>query len=294
MNKLIGFVFTILLLSGCSLDNRKEQTNEAYTIVLLDGPTRIAFEALITGEVKAPVQLTHQIYNNPMQIQSLLLQNKPDIAVVPTTMAANLYNKGIDYVPLACVVWGNLYLVSGREDVQSASQLQDKEVYIFGKGLQPDLLAQIRFNPYHVSLNYKYESHLALTNAVSAGLVDLAVLPEPFTSRALQANPKYKIIDEVNFLKNGKRIPQSMVMIKRSLLPQKKEVGTYIKQVLEASINKNSAPAMTVKRCNIEYQSIEDCAEQIHYYLSSIFGYNPKLVGNKFPDEAFYGNEAPL
>lgn len=292
MNKLIGLVFIILVLSGCSGNNRKEQADKTYSIVLLDGPSKIAFEALINGEVKAPVHLTHQIYDNPMKVQSLLLQNKPDIAVVPTTMAANLYNKGIDYVPLACVVWGNLYLVSGREDVQSASQVRDKEIYIFGKGLQPDLLAQIRFEPYNVSFNYKYDSHLALTNAVAAGLVDLAVLPEPFTSRALQANPKLKIVDEVNFLNNGKRIPQSLVMIKRSLLPHKKEIGLYIKEVLEASVFNNTAPAMTVKRCNIQYQSIEDCADQVHYYLSSIFAYNPKLVGSKFPDEAFYG-ESP-
>lgn len=292
MKKLTGLLFVLLVLLGCSDNKQKKSTEETYSIVLLDGPSKIAFEALINGEVAAPVHLTHQIYDNPMKVQSLLLQNKPDIAVVPTTMAANLYNKGIDYVPLACVVWGNLYLVSTRDDVETSSQVKDKEIYIFGKGLQPDMLAQIRFNPYHVTFNYKYDSHLALTNAVAAGLVDLAVLPEPFASRALQANHNVRIIDEVNFLNNGKRIPQSLVMIKRSLLPRKEEISEYIREVLDVSVFRNSEPATTVKRCNIQYQAIEDCADQVHYYLSSIFGYNPKLIGNKFPDEEFYGEPA--
>ncbi|MGL5786443.1 MAG: hypothetical protein ACRCX4_06495 [Bacteroidales bacterium] len=289
MKKILGIVLILLTFLSCTGNKSKVTPEESYSIVLLDGPSKIAFESLINGEVKAPVHLTHQIYDNPMKVQSLLLQNKPDIAVVPTTMAANLYNKGVDYVPLACVVWGNIYLVSSNDSIQTTSQLYDKEMYIFGKGLQPDLLAQIRFNPYHVRYNYKYDSHIALSNAVAAGIVDLAILPEPFTSRALQANPHVKIIDEVNFLHNGERIPQSLVMIKRSLLPYKQEIGDYIKAVLEASVLKNSEPATTVKRCNIEYKSIEECADQVHYYFSSIFGYNPKLIGDKFPDQDFYG-----
>ncbi|MGL5227862.1 MAG: hypothetical protein ACRC77_06720 [Bacteroidales bacterium] len=292
MNKNIHFGELIILLliffSACTTNEKKAVEQQSYNIVVLEGPTRVGFESMLDQSVKLPVATYSEIYDNPLQIQTLMLQNKPDVAVIPTTMAANLYNKGVDYVPLGCAIWGNLYLVSSDSTIKTSTDLRNKEIYLFNKGLQPDLLAKIRFNPYNVKFNYKYDSHLELASAIAGGVVSTAVLPEPFVSRAMQANPDIRIIDEVNFMHNGRRIPQTLIMIKRSLIPCKKVIEDYIYQVIDASINNNSLPAMTVKRCNIRFSPIDSCKEDIQFYLGSMYGYNPKLIGNKFPDNDFY------
>ncbi|MGL4779587.1 MAG: hypothetical protein ACRCXN_01980 [Bacteroidales bacterium] len=292
MNKKIqtwGWIIILLVLfSACTTNKKKEAEQPSYNIVVLEGPTRVAFESMLDQSVKLPVATFSEIYDNPLQIQTLMLQNKPDVAVIPTTMAANLYNKGVDYVPLGCAIWGNLYLLTSDSTIKTSADLKNKEVYLFNKGLQPDLLAKIRLNPYNAKFNYKYDSHLELASVVAGDMVQTAVLPEPFVSRAMQANPNLRIIDEVNFMHNGRRIPQTLIMIKRSLIPCKKIIESYINQVIEASINNNSLPAMTVKRCNIRFVPIESCKEDIQFYLGSIYGYNPQLIGNKFPDNDFY------
>ncbi|MGL4806897.1 MAG: hypothetical protein ACRC26_11185, partial [Bacteroidales bacterium] len=175
MNKNIHFGGLIILLliffSACTTNKKKEDEQQSYNIVVLEGPTRVGFESMLDQSVKLPVMVYSEIYDNPLQIQTLMLQNKPDVAVIPTTMAANLYNKGVDYVPLGCAIWGNLYLVTSDSTIKNSTDLKDKEIYLFNKGLQPDLLAKIRFNPYNAKFNYKYDSHLELASVIAGNLV---------------------------------------------------------------------------------------------------------------------------
>ena len=51
-----------------------------------------------------------EIVNEPIQVRKMMLDNKADFAVLPTTMAAITYNKGLEYKLIAIPVWGTLFL----------------------------------------------------------------------------------------------------------------------------------------------------------------------------------------
>ena len=57
---------------------------------------------------------------------SLLTEDDNIIAIVPSSLAAQLYNKNMGYKILGTVSWGSLYLVSS-EDISGLADLKNKK-----------------------------------------------------------------------------------------------------------------------------------------------------------------------
>jgi len=77
-----------------------------------------------------------------------MMQHKLDFAILPTVMAANLYNKGVDFKIIAVPIWGTLYVLANHPGIKSFSDLNNQTISVFGQGATPDILLQ-RFVEYN-------------------------------------------------------------------------------------------------------------------------------------------------
>src|SRR5690606_17270715 len=108
--------------SGFSCSGGREGTDtgidSAFTIVTLQGPSSMGMIWMIDSLRRATnPTVSVEIVAEPIQVRQWMLEGTADFAVLPLTMAAILYNKGIDYRLLAIPVWGTLYLAGSDPSI---------------------------------------------------------------------------------------------------------------------------------------------------------------------------------
>jgi len=260
------------------------------------------------------------IYNEPIQVRKLMLENKVDFAVLPTTMAAILYNKGVPYQLAAIPVWGTLYLFGNDTTIKTWDDLKGKRINLMAKGMTPDvlfrhLLIKNNINPdQDLTLDYTFPTHLDLANAVAAGQSDLGVISEPLVSLVMQKNKNvYPIFDLNNEWKKvyeDIQIAQTAFMVKSEFAENNKILleqilNSYKKSDNWVNENPEDAAQLIVKykilpntevafpsipRSNMEYIEAFPIRYQISEYLKIFYEMNPDIIGGIVPDDNFYLN----
>jgi NitT/TauT family transport system substrate-binding protein len=173
--RLLSLLFCICtVLSSC-----KNQPSETINIGILDGPSAISFIQMIE---KPPVIAGRKIEitkkGELMQIQALMMQDKLDFAILPTVMAANLYNKGLKYRMLACPIWGTLYLLTNANE-QNLKDLKGKVISVFGQGATADILVRrkLKMNGIlNVKFDYKFTTNQEVAKALLYNKTEWSVI----------------------------------------------------------------------------------------------------------------------
>lgn len=284
----------------------------------LKGPTSIGMIKLIDEKalnsdkyivdyttVEAPDIITGKIINNEVQI-----------AAVPTNLAAVLFNKTEGKVQfLAQNTLGVLYAV-GKGDITSLEELQDKKVSISGKGSVPEyamnyILSQKGLAD-KVSLDY-LPDHASVAQALLAGDIDVAILPQPFVTQVQLKNPEMKILIDLNKeweIASNKNSVLSMgcLVINKEFAENNADFVSEFLSLYEQSVNfVNANPAQAaelvakneiinnaalvekaIPYCNIVYKNAQDAKDEINAFLKVLFDSDNKSVGGKLPDESFY------
>lgn len=323
-------VFTMIF-TACNKVNEpvnSDNTDEGKTpepvnpinvnIIGLKGPTSIGMIKLIDEKalnsdkyivdyttVEAPDIITGKIINNEVQI-----------AAVPTNLAAVLFNKTEGKVQfLAQNTLGVLYAV-GKGDITSLEELQDKKVSISGKGSVPEyamnyILSQKGLAD-KVSLDY-LPDHASVAQALLAGDIDVAILPQPFVTQVQLKNPEVKILIDLNKeweVASNKSSVLSMgcLVINKEFAENNPDFVSEFLNLYEQSVNfVNSNPAQAaelvakneiinnaalvekaIPYCNIVYKNAQDAKDEINAFLKVLFDSDNKSVGGKLPDESFY------
>jgi NitT/TauT family transport system substrate-binding protein len=258
-----------------------------------------------------------RIYNEPVQVRKLMLENAVDLAILPTTMGAILYNKAIPYQLAAIPVWGTLYLFGTDSTIRAWSDLKGKRIHLMGKGMTPDVLFKYLMlkngiDPdKDVELDYSFPTHIDLANAVAAEKADLAVISEPMVSIVMQKNIKVHALFDLN--KEWKKvhsetpIAQTAFLVKSSFAKENTEKLIEILEHYKYStdwVNNNidSAAALIVKhqilptievakqsipRSNLHVEIASDIKPEIYNYLEIFYSLNPDIIGGKIPDDQF-------
>lgn len=306
----VKFIFcTLLLMVGFSC---KKAPSDASIIrmALLKGPSAIAFSGLLDSVYSVQgKKFETTLYDSPAKVQAMMMQKKVDVAVLPVSTAANLYNKDVDYFFLACPVWGNLFWISSR----TGSVRKRASVSLFGRGTTPDILLKyLQATPALSEVSdyvpdYTFSTPQDLLQALLSKQVTDIILPEPFVSLALKKDTalfvRYDLAKE--FDPSG--FPQTAVVI-NSRIKQDKSLLSAIDSLLASSIkvsdpgnpetasrlirHKLLPPGIDLKtlydRCCIEYRSMSLVKAPADSLLRIFFRYYPKSVGEKLPDEKFY------
>jgi len=263
------------------------------------------------------VTITYEVVRSPELMAARVASGEVDIAIVPTNLAAVLYNRNVPYRLAAANVWGMLHVVSS-ENIRSWQDLRGKEVHTFGRGLTPDivfryLLAQNGLNPdKDVTLRY-LGSGTELAQAMIAGRVKTAVLPEP---AATQVMTRRQDVSPVLDLQQawasatglGLSYPQASLLISNAVLNGYPEfVDRFLYEVAQSAawVNDNPSTAgvwaeelqtgMTARvvenalpRANIRFVSAREARTAIEAYLRVLRDFSPETVGGRLPSETFY------
>lgn len=301
---------------------KEEPHSLELTVAGLKGPTSIGMMRMFEEppNLGEGVDLDFSIVPTPDNMVSKLLSKEIDIASLPTNLAANLYNKGAPYIMGGITGFGNLYIVTTRDDVASVKDLKGKTVYNIAKGSTPDFMLK------HVLLENNIDpeedliidftfNHVEIAPNIIAGKVDLALLPEPFVTIVRSKKPEVKVA--VDIQEEWKKIhggedsyPISCFVVNENLLQSHPEVVERFLKAYEQSIvwvNENPkeageltkkymempAPVVAKAMPDLNLQFIQGAAAKpvVEPYLKVFLSFAPKSIGGSLPDEKFYGGK---
>ncbi len=317
--KYIGLVILVLLFLAASCKTgRKEGNQDPVKVTTLRGPAGISMVHMMDSSTQLDGRQVHyQIKNEPMQVRPLLFQEKTDFAVVPTNMAAILYNKGVNYQLAAIPVWGTLYLFGSDPQIQGWSDLKGKKIHLMARGMTPDvmfrlLLKENGIDPQkEVSLDYSFPTHIELANAVASGKASLAVISEPMISMVMHKNPKVQPLISLNEAWEAyadSEIPQTALLVHKPLAQSNPSLVKDFLKAYRRSIqwinhhprqggqrvvhynilNNADVASQSIPRCNLHFEAAYPIRGQVNDYLKTFYRMNPDIVGGKIPDENFF------
>jgi len=313
---LISISFFLLVSCGNPTGGKKHPTT--FTIVTLKGPSSMGMIRLIDSlENATDPDIVVKIVNEPLQVRKMMLDGSADFAVLPTTMAAIVYNKGLEYKLIAIPVWGTLYLFGNDTTIKGWEDLRHKKVNVMARGMTPDvlfryLLQKNGLDPEKdIMLDYRFPTHIDLANAVASGQASLGVISEPLVSQVMHRNKTVKMLFDLNrewLSVQGSPIPQTALMAKKTVI---RDNPALVEQILDAyqrsarwvNDNQDSAAVLIVRHqilddIQVAQQAIPGSglrlvrasaiSRQIQDYLHVFFEMNPQITGGKMPDEEFY------
>lgn len=322
----------ILPLAACATDNGdKKETEETEENATPATPKEINIYTLngTTGFGMAKLMVDHKTkYNvtvktDAAEVQNALINGDVDIAALPTNAASNLYNKTEGGVKILAVnTLGCLYLLTKEGTaISSFADLKGKTVYVPAQNptfIFTDLCKKNGLIPgKDITIDStSFAKPDLLRDAVAAGTVEIAVLPEPMVTIAISSAKKNNVNltnamdltaewDKVNA--TGSLVQGCVVVRSEFLKKYPKAVEEFLKDY-EASINyliekpadaskliaetgifANAAVAeKAIPKCNICFLTGEDMKNAMNVYLSALKDINPNSIGGKLPEADFY------
>lgn len=317
------------LLMGCGGNNTAEKntaktTKEAKTInmVVPDGLPAVALSKFMTDTKKIDnVTINSSIEKTTEALSTAIMKGEPDVAVVPSNLAAQAYNKKVGYKILGTVGWGSMYLVSTDSAVKQLSDIKSKEVYSLGKGLTPDIAFKSVLKQNNIDadkdVSITYVSAASeLPPVVIGGKAKLAVIPEPALTAVKAKKKDLNVICNLNdewkkILDSDYGFPQSTLIVKESLLKNDKEFINKLADSTKENVkwvndNKDKVGAMseklgvTVKAgivakaledANLDFVNIKDSEKVYIKYFEELNKYQPKIIGGKVPDAKIFASQ---
>ncbi len=309
-------VFMMIAIVGC---DKKEDVNVLKKEVSFIAPNGVPATA-ISKMIKENIQvddnynINYSIENTADTLATAVMKGEPDIAIVPSNLALQAYNKGLGYKLVGTTGLGALYLVSAEGDI-SFEDLNGKEVYNIGSGLTPDIVFKALLkesNIENVTLSY-VGGPTELAPAILGGKAKYAVVPEPALTTILSKNSNIKVIASLNDLWKEKfnsetGFPQSSLIVKEELINENKDFMKKLTEEILSStnwVNENNNDAAkysidngsqveeailekSIKNSSIAFVKAKDNKEDYINYYKVLESENAKSIGEKLPDENFF------
>lgn len=243
-----------------------------------------------------------------------LVSGEYDMAVLPINMAAKLRSSGLPIKLAAVVGEGMVSLITSDASVSSLAGLRGKEVYVAGQGATPDYLIQRLLKSAGLDpskdLRLSYSMpYPEMAAALASGKIAYAVLPEPFATVALKANPRLLAPLDLGAL--WTRATGQATYPMTALVVTNRADPAAVRAVLAAvrsSIEKVKAdPAaagalvekhdfglkagiasLAIPRSAYVYRDAPAARPSVEALLSVFLGLAPASVGGKLPDDGFY------
>lgn len=295
-------------------------------VYTLNGTTGFGMAKLMEDAAKGAFpteKYTIEVKSDPAtEVLPALIKGEVDIAAIPTNAASVVYNKTNGGVRILAVnTLGCLYLVTtDGSRIESLQDLAGKTVYVPAQN--PAFLAQhlLEANGLEGSVTLDSSSFAqpaALRDAVAAGAVGIAILPEPMVTIAKAAAAKngktvgvqLDLTEEWNKLPGEEgTLVQGCVVVRTAFLDAHPETVANFLKAYKASVeyvntNTEEAAALIAKheifanetvaknaipRCNIAYLAGDEMKAAMQTYLGILNGINPTAIGGKLPGADFY------
>ncbi|TLS72366.1 ABC transporter substrate-binding protein [Aliarcobacter thereius] len=271
-------------------------------------------------------ELEFKLWNNPDELRAIILKKEADFIALPTNVAANLYNKGVDLKLLSVSIWGILELLSRDKNLKTIEDFKNKEIIVPFRADMPDIILQalIRKAGFDPKKDFKLKYLATPVDAMQMMILRRAehvLLAEPAVSIALRKSISFPvkilapdIFRSINLQEEWGRlynieskIPQAGLAYigdtkgKEELI--NKVLKEYEKAIYWYKTNKKDASLLVSKRLTMldkdgledsidfvrfEYIDSENSKNDLEFFFKVLLENDPKLIGGKLPDEGFY------
>ncbi len=265
-----------------------------------------------------------RLWQNPDELRAILLKNEAHIVAVPTNVAANLYNRGVDIKLLNIPVWGILEIVTRDKNIKTINDLKGQEIVVPFRADMPDIVLQaiIKKAGFDPKKDFKLVYAPTPPDAMQMLILrraDNVLLAEPATSMAMRKTGSFPlnliapdIYRSINLQKEWGRVygvegkvPQAAVAVvgkldaniaKRVEEEYKKALAWYKSNPMEAGvmIEKNidffKADAISDSIANVQLvaKNALEVKGDLEEFFKVLLEIEPKLIGGKIPNEGFY------
>lgn len=316
MKKISTLILTIILvvnLTGCSLS--KDVRVKTY-----NGLPAISICKLIKEEdnIKSSYKTSYTIESNENKLAESLNKKEVDIALVPTDMAAKVYNKNSSYQIYASIGQGSYYLVTSDPEVRGFnSTLINKEIAIAGENSMTDNIVKAILKKNNIDetlVKFKYTNTVPeLVKTLTLGEIYTGIVPETSLTSLLYKHSGLKILASTNDAYENtfdisEGYPQFSVIVRKDFAKNNKEyVNKFLFKLKESIefVNNNPLQAgaygeelkipikpqilsKAIKRCNLKFIEIDKFKQNYEYFFDILYNYNNEAVGGTVPDESIY------
>lgn len=284
------------------------------------GPTITLAQAVASGvlaDLAGDVSLT--VWRAPDELRAGLSSGAIDLSVVPTQVAANLYNRGMGVRLVNVMTRGLLYVVAEAGVVADLHTLAGKRLAVPFPNDTPDFI--IRALLAHHGLAETVElapsgSPMEAAQLLLSGRIDAAVLTEPVaTVVGLRAKESGKsIVRAIDIQAEwgaltglGSIVPQAGLAVTEKFRSEHGDLVAPLQQALAAATERvladpaaaaGHAAAPLEQPAQMLAQSIPHCnltatpASQLRPALEAMFNLmsenDAAIIGGKLPDDGFY------
>ncbi|MCT7510153.1 ABC transporter substrate-binding protein [Aliarcobacter cryaerophilus] len=319
--KKIVLVFTLLL----NLFAKDENTIViAGPIASVSHPILYMIEQNALKDIGKKIEF--KLWNNPDELRALILKKEVDFIALPTNVAANLYNKGIDLKLLNVSTWGILGVVSRDKNLKTIEDFKNKEIIVPFRADMPDIIFQALIKKANLNIKKDFKLTYVATPIDAMQMLilrraDHALLAEPVISIALRKTGSFPVkliapdlYRSVDLQKDWGRlfevepkIPQAGLAIigetkgKEQLIT--KILEEYEKAINWYKSNQKDASELVVKTLpmlevngladSIDYIKFENINTQnskkdLEFFFNVLLENDSKIIGGKLPDDNFY------
>ncbi len=263
---------------------------------------------------------TYEIIGSPDIMISRIMSNEIAIAVLPTNVAAKLYNKGVDIKLVAVVGGGVLYLVSDKNQNIKKGKWEDlkgKKINIIAKGSTPDVIFRYLADKNGIDTerdlvcDYSFDQ-VELSQLLIAGKQDIGILPEPFVTGSIKANNNLEIVmdiqEEWGKINSSNILPQTCLIVSSYIIDHNKNILEIFLKDYKDSINwannnpgdagskaekleigiKEEIAETAIPGCNLMYEDRKSAKEILDEYMKVLYQFSPEDIGGKIPESQFY------
>ena len=326
-------IVSIFSFSACS--GKDSVKTESITIAVPDGGPALGMAYLMKNYDKiGGTSVTYKIVDGANGIKAAVMSGEADIAIMPSNMAAILYNNNIDIKVVGTNSYGLLYMLSNAASAETFTleTLKGQVLNLLGQGGTPEIVVKKVLDAAGIAYE---ESDVAIPNKVAlkfhadgktiiGGLkqntIQYAILGEPAVSTALQqvGGTLAIVLDLQAAWKTAAgttaSYPQTALVAKGSLIAADAElVKTVAKLTFDNSLElkhdvqpyidclrakEATVPATFgsegVARTNIAPKFGAQAKADLVAYFTILKDYKAQLIGGKLPADAFYMESADL
>ncbi len=318
----------ILLLISLVLTLSATEFKKVQRIVLSGPMASVSHPLLHMIETKALADVAEEVefvmWKNPDELRALTLRGRADYIAIPTNVAANLYNKGVDIKLLNVSVWGILGMITRDKSKKTLADFKGCDIAMPFRADMPDIVFEEIVKKQGLDpkkdFNLKYVgSPIDAMQMLILRRVDHALLAEPAISMALRKTSSFplKLIapdlyrssalekewGEV-FKIEGKIPEAGMAMVgkqddyvtKRFNEEYAKSLAWYKSHPKEAGelvakyipMLNADAVADSIEYVQLDIVSAKESKADLAFFLDVLKNNNPKSIGGKLPSDTFY------
>ncbi|MGI5849780.1 MAG: ABC transporter substrate-binding protein [Christensenellales bacterium] len=314
MKKILLVVLVIIMIAtmvaACGQSETSISESTPASVATLAGPTGMGMIQMFKNKA-----YDVSLFTNPDQISPKIINGETDIAAIPSNLAAVIYNKTKGNIQVVAVnTMGVLYILENGNTINSIEDLAGKTIYATGQGATPEYVLNkiLEANGLENVTVQFMGAHADLANAMAAGEVTLALLPEPYVSTVLASNSDVQVKIDINaewkkIFGEDAGIPMGVMVVSKEFAKDKAAMDKLIadcsasvdyvvsdpsgasKDIAGTGIVASEAVAASaIPRCGISFITGDNCKSILTDYFDVMISSNPKSLGGPIPDDSFY------